>query len=146
MLKKLILICVYVIFLQFSGVFAQQTSTNDIVDYSGTWASNYLDQTSTDYATFLHIEKIENNRYLVVSYSNESNWFTYVGGGFIREDGFLQVTTDKGAVHLFFEYIVRGHNEALGLTDPERIETFGPYIRIDKKFTKWPFPEGDGAK
>ncbi len=142
MKKKLFLVCIYLFVFQNLFVFAQQESNGKWINFSGTWASNYLENTSTDFATFIHIEEVYTNSYLIISYSNESNYFSYVGGGFVTDDGILQVTTDKGFVHLFFEGNVRGEDEALALSDPEYIEIFGPYIRIEDKFSSWPFPIG----
>ena len=120
---------------------AQQTTSGDEANYVGTWASNYVRTTSTAGATFVHIERLAENRYIAISFSNEQRRFSFVGGGYVRDDGVLQITTDTGHTHLYTHKSVGGYAEALSLTDPNYVEFFGPYIRIAGKFTEWPFPE-----
>lgn len=111
------------------------------VEYAGTWATNTANSKTTEGATFIHVERLSLNQYFVISFSNEQPFFTYVGGGFIRADGFLQITTDTGDVWIFTPAWVRGHKEALAMSDSSNEEVLGTYIRISTKFSTWPFPE-----
>ena len=123
------------------NVFSQQNTEKELVDYTGTWASDYVNTVSTHGATFIHIEKMENNRYFVISFSNAVPIFTFIGGGFLRDDGFLQVKTDTGQIWLYTPAHVRGYDESLSMSNLDNVDSFSTFVRLDRKFTDWPFLE-----
>lgn len=134
-----------VIFCAFS-LFSQDNTIAPDADFTGSWATNYSNNMSVDNAVYLHIEKISENRYFAISVSKASPIFTYIGGGFIRDDGFLQITTDSGQIWIFTSAVVRGHKESISITNLANEESFGTYIRLYRKFNTWPFPEGNVTK
>ena len=124
----------------FASAGAQPRPDLTDVDYEGTWASNTAVRDSTYGSTFLHVKRVAENRYFVMSTSNTLDFFTYVGGGFIRDDGFLQVHSDKGDTWLYTPTQMFGRPDEISMTDLDNIESFNVYVRIEDKFTEWPFP------
>lgn len=120
------------------SLYGQQTPRQQ-VDYVGTWASDNGDSQTVNNAIFVSITYLEDqNRYFVTSVSTASSFLNFVGGGFLREDGFLQVTTDKGGVLLFTPAFSARHREAIAMSIQD-IESWN-FIRIEEKFDTWPFP------
>jgi hypothetical protein len=123
-------------------VVAQGDLGGDI--YVGTWASNYLNRDNADNATFVHIERIAPNRYIVVSVMNPRDRYdhlTFIGGGFMRDDERLEITTTTGEVWLFSREVwVRGRSEAMDMSR-SGAEEDEILVRIQEKFGRWPFPD-----
>ena len=122
-----------------SGAYAQDRSPSG--DFEGTWASSNGDFQTTANALFISISRLElGNRYFVVAVSNASPVFTFVGGGFVRSGGFLQVTTDQGAVWLLTPAFSSRQTRAISISNLRNVESFGTLIPLSEKFEDWPFP------
>ena len=120
---------------------AQADEGSAVFDYEGTWASNPAVRDSTYNSTFLRIERLGPNRYLVISVSTEPGPFTFVGGGFINEDGFLQVSLGEGGAFLYTPNRRSGADpNVIVMGDLSLDDSWNRFMRIDQKFTEWPFP------
>jgi hypothetical protein len=129
----------YVSFLIFIS-FSLFSDGNIGFNYEGHWASNILNVDSSEDTTFISISRYQNeNKYLIISYSTSSPRFTYVGGGYIREDGFLEISTTEGRNWLLTPGYSSQYNEALSISNLANVETFDSYYRFEEKFEVWPF-------
>ena len=117
------------------------------IDYSGDWAISDGDYSSTQGGFFLSIKKLRNqNKYFIISVNTKNSIFTFVGGGFVREDGYLQIRTDNGVDWLITPAFSTRHNRAISITNLYNIDSFGMFIPIESKFIEWPFPTGEESK
>jgi hypothetical protein len=123
------------------AVVAQSARRAIDFDYEGTWGSNPAVRDSTYNSTFLRVERLGPNRYFVISVSTAPGPFTFVAGGFINENGWLQVTLEEGGTWLYTPNHRSGADpNVIIMSNLALEESFDSFMRIDQKFTEWPFP------
>jgi hypothetical protein len=109
--------------------------------FEGCWASNFDLDYTTMKSDFLSIQKYDDSRYIVISYSTNNQKLNFIAGGRLGSDGILHVETED---HIKWA-ITRGDffdgRDYISLCPETNIinDDVASYCRIQIKLKKWPF-------
>jgi len=80
-----------------SAVISNAENASNSFSFQGMWASNDDREDTTRDSDFLSIQKYDDKRFIVISYSTSNADLDFIAGGTIGQDGVLHVKTEGKA-------------------------------------------------